>query len=785
MILIGLVILGTGTSHAQKTEIRVDGNQIFKTIGYFASDQFMGRRTGSPELHRLQDWIVEQYRNLGLEPAGEDGSYFQTVPITRDFANTYGIPELVIGGREFYSRYDDFDIDIRSTADLKVSEDIIFAGYGISAPAKGFDEYAGMDVKDRVVFVLKGNPNDFTPPSLRLSEYKPEDVPKDSLKNWDSESTDSSKIMTAYEKGAAAIILYDPEGGGPDPFRRYRQSLEKSPFTRDFLVVSDVNEEVFNWLFWQDPQMSERGFRTWVDAVRQDLKLGRSRSFDTKMEAEITGYSRVMLKGKKFGENTGRNIIARINGTDPALKDQYVIMGGHLDHVGVTAGQIYNGAEDNASGSAVVFELAKLMKKSGIRLKRTVIFCLWSGEELGLFGSEYWVAHPTGDVSMDHVVGYFNMDMVGIGTEIGAPGALNFPTIWDVIKQNQNEDIMAVVKPDTGELGGSDQSPFMELGIESLALMTEARGGHPDYHDTGDDPYKMNPEILRKTGQFVLQGTINLANETAVDLFIPDRQVIFRGLYWPITVINPGLNAKGGWTWIDAQTSGEIAGLIAREVRELRNTPAGNDIRRAMRRRFGTITRTKGLNGTGAVNHDISFLRVAKDILNFGRIDFNGDDGYWFHNGITKDGEGAISAMKRSQITLHLINPSRETLSAALASVDEPFLISGYTAFDDSMFSVVKKNRDIIAVDFDPEHVDECISQLEVCRAKLDTTNNLVLNVLATKDLQNAKQELYRGLVAKGWTKDEIYAIGGEGRSWRSDGNFDTLPGGRPRFPGR
>src|SRR3972149_8002813 len=119
--------------------------------------------------------------------------------------------------------------------------------------------------------------------------------------------------------------------------------------------------------------------------------------------------------------------MGKVEGSDPTLKAQYVIVGGHLDHVGVTNGVIFNGADDNASGAATTMEVARLFAVNKVQPKRTMVFCLWTGEEQGLLGSNYYAAHPTYGVSLDRTGGGLDLDMGALGGRIGAPGALNFP----------------------------------------------------------------------------------------------------------------------------------------------------------------------------------------------------------------------------------------------------------------------------------------------------------------------------------------------------------------------
>ncbi|KAA3620076.1 MAG: hypothetical protein DWQ05_04935 [Calditrichaeota bacterium] len=790
IFLAGLFFLPTLALVAQKVNVKVDGQKIKNTIAHISTNDQMGRKPNTPEFMKLQDWLVEQYEEWGMEPAGENGTFFQAVPIKRNYSVNYGTPKLVINGREFFSRYRDFTVDSRSTPGLKLQQKIVFAGYGIAAPDKGLDEYNGIDVSGKLVFVLNGNPADFTPPSPRLAprdtSYK-----ADSAELWETESSDSSKIMTAYNKGAAGIIFYNPKEES-DPFRRFRQQVEKSPFTEDFIVVSQVSKEIFHWLFWTDPQMSSRAFKTWIDAVRTDIQQKKVRSFVTKMKAEITGFDKTLLKGTAFNDSLGRNIIAKITGSDPELKNEYVVIGAHFDHVGVTNGQVYNGAEDNGTGSGVLIELARLLKQHKIQTKRTLILCNWDAEELGLIGSRYWVENPTDGVTMDRVVTYFNMDMVGLGPDIGATGALNFPTIWEVIKRDQDEDILSALKPNKGGPGGSDYAPFILLGIEALGLMTGGPEGHPDYHDTGDDAHKLDAEILRKTGQFVLQGAVNVGNETTVPLLIADREHIFSGMYWPLRIIDPevkttageGLSrsSSGNWNRLEAKSPVELHQLMIKKIKELKDPPKDSDPFSAWRQRY-KVTRRDGILGVGVFNSDSNMIKLAKEVINFGRLDVSGDDGMWFNQGLTEAGTNALKMMEKNKIALHLMKPEKATVLAVLEKSEKAFLITGFNDFDDGMLEKLKNRKALIGVDFDPQKIEECVSKLEFYKSKLDTTSNLVLNVIAGEGLSEAKQDLYMQLIKKGWEKNAIYAIGGASLSRRGKSNFDVLPGGRPPFP--
>ncbi len=204
----------------------------------------MNRQSCTPGYQRAADWLAAQYEAFGLEPAGENGTYFQTVPIGRAFTTNQGTPVLGIGRTRFDMLQGDFSLLGQSTVATQVGGEVVFVGYGVSAPGKGLDEYAGIDVNGKVVLVLKGDPTDLPRAGGRggFAPAPPSEDPPDV--DFTTESTDLAKIQTAYEKGAAAILLYEPDEA--DPSARFRRGGGQDGFMpeRDFLSFS-ITARVF------------------------------------------------------------------------------------------------------------------------------------------------------------------------------------------------------------------------------------------------------------------------------------------------------------------------------------------------------------------------------------------------------------------------------------------------------------------------------------------------------------------------------------------------------------
>jgi len=788
LTLFSLLVMATNVFAQGNTQLKVDGERIKSYIEYLSTDEMMGRQSMTPGYQRAAEWVAAQYEAWGLEPAGDDGTYFQRVPIGRSVTRLNGVPALAVNGDPLSLVEGDFSVNSAgSTMATSVNGEVVFLGYGISAPAKGLDEYAGQNMRGKIALVLTGSPKDAPSSGGGGGSMAPgqRDEPEPG-EEWTAESTTMAKIRTAYDKGAVAVLLFNPDataqaGGG---FRGARGEQETFIPSRDFLAFT-VTDRAFHAIMKPDPQESVRGLTTRLNGIRVEIKYGTPQSMATGATARLSGYDSKDEYNEELGNNFAYNVVAKLPGTDRGLRDEFVIMGGHLDHLGVRDGQVYNGADDNASGTAVAMEIARVLSEGNHRPRRTIVFTAWCGEELGLIGSQYFADDPPEGIDMDHVAAYFNMDMVGLGNAIGAPGALNFPTIWDVIRRDQDPDVIAAVRPRTGGPGGSDHSAFINLGIESLGLMTSGGVGHPYYHRPEDDTEKIDAEILRKTGQFVLQGAINLAEERETELLIEDRQHIFNALQLSINSFNPGQGAYESVA-INARTKTDVMNVVMdsalvvnARLQAQQAAPAQPTARaRGAAGARGKKTFNRGTSNLAAFEGDTSLLLAAAEFIGFGRLDIEGDDGHWVSGGsLTADGRRALGVFEENNIWVHLASPSESLLNEMLTLSSKPFIVTGDYSITPSMVDQINQKGVVVGVTMNPLDVNACISDVEGMKLLLGDTDNLVLSVTTDRGVDEAKTALYMGLIEKGWAHLDI---AGDRRAGGgiTGGNLNVFSGG-------
>ncbi|MDA0329702.1 MAG: M28 family peptidase [Gemmatimonadetes bacterium] len=421
-------------------------------VQYLADDRLEGRAVGSPGARCAADYIARQFSDLGLEPAGTEGNYFQPFPI-RKGAELGSANRLAVSTADFTLGTDWTPFGFSASADLQ--GDLIFGGSGLSSPGNPEDRFARMDISGKIVVLEWGDPDAPGRPSLRGDPH--------------------FKATIAAGRDAAGVLILAPSGMGlPAMDGETRNALD--------IPVAIVHADRAEAFRVAAQQASRARLQTDVRETRVDA----------------------------------RNVAALLPGSDPALRGEYVIVGAHYDHLGMggdgslapDANEIHNGADDNASGTAAVVEIARALA-AGPRPARSVLFLAFTGEERGLWGSAFYVAQPTIDLAS--AVAMLNLDMVGRVNQ-DALTVFGFGTAgeWNDIVDAANAGIsqpLSISKAPDG-YGPSDHSSFYGAGIPVLHFFSNT---HADYHRPSDDWPKINADGLARVAELTVGVTRRLA----------------------------------------------------------------------------------------------------------------------------------------------------------------------------------------------------------------------------------------------------------------------------------
>lgn len=421
-------------------------------VRYLADDGLEGRAVGSQGEHCAGDYLAGQFASLGLTPAGTQGSWFQSFPI-RKGAELGPTNRLVVRGRAYALGTDWIPTGFSANATLE--RELVYGGHLLSNPGDPSDEFARMDISDRIVVVEWGDPDDPHGTGLRGDPH--------------------FKATVAAGRDAAGILLLAPIGMElPSPDDEMRAALS--------IPVGIVSG-------------------TAAALLREALIGGASADLRTDVRATNA---------------EARNVVALLPGANPVLRNEYVIVGAHYDHLGFggegslapdeTA--IHNGADDNASGTAAVLDIARRLA-AGPRPDRSVLFIAFTGEERGLWGSAYFVRQPT--VDLGRAVAMLNLDMVGRVVDDGLT-VLGVGTAaeWNEIVDRANAELAVpfhIGKSPDG-YGPSDHSSFYGEGIPVLHFLSNL---HEDYHRPSDDWEKINREGLERVSDLTARIATRLA----------------------------------------------------------------------------------------------------------------------------------------------------------------------------------------------------------------------------------------------------------------------------------
>ncbi len=467
-------LITSGSVFGQKTVVP-DTAFMLKRIQFFSSPENAGRLPGHAGYNNCSKYCADYFQELKMFPfAGSN--WYQNFKIeyneikqnSCDIETKKGKTNLVPGT----------DYSVRGfSGSGKCSSEIIFCGYGINQASDGYNDYSGVDVKDKTVLIFKQNP------SWQIKGI-----------SWEGSSI-RFKVDVAKSMGAKAVIFVNaPSSGRTLPIGSMLDGTEEHiPDIPAIEVSTDKANEI----------LAEK-FVTLADLQSKIDNNQIPCPVITNTKAEIN------VQCSYIPDALTQNIIACFPGTDPVLKDEYVIISAHLDHVGFQGDSLYYpGANDNASGSSIVLEVASMWRKSKIKPARTVVFALFACEEHGIDGAKYFADHLPGDSSK--VVAILNIDCAGHGDSLMIGGGKSAPGLWRTACDFAHNKPLSLR---TWHGGGADAQPFFEKGIPSLYFATV--NSYTYLHMPGDKVGTLNPLMLQMTSDIVFKTSVKVASKEYV-----------------------------------------------------------------------------------------------------------------------------------------------------------------------------------------------------------------------------------------------------------------------------
>jgi Zn-dependent M28 family amino/carboxypeptidase len=387
-----VLLLTAGTTSAQQPVSQFDGDSWWSHVKFLADDSLEGRDTGSEGLQKAEAYAVEQLKKAGLEPAGTDG-FYQPVKLREyrvDEPKSF-IALTTNGDSKRLSFTDDAFISTRAThASAAITAPLVFIGYGLQIPEKQLDELGGIDLNGKVVVFLSGSPSNI--PTALASHYQ----------------TLAERWKALREAGAIGYISIPNPASMDIPWSRI--SLNHNQPSMDLADPEFRETQGLDVGITLNPASAEQFFAGSGHTFTEIAALGKDRKPLPHFPLQTSIHVAAAIVSKAVASS---NIVAKLPGSDPKLKDEFVALSAHIDHVGIGApingDKIYNGAMDDGSGSALVLDVAANLKAHPESLKRSVLFLLVTAEEKGLLGSKYFAAHPT--VPIKSIVADINVDM--------------------------------------------------------------------------------------------------------------------------------------------------------------------------------------------------------------------------------------------------------------------------------------------------------------------------------------------------------------------------------------
>jgi len=442
------------------------GYHLRQHESYLASDKLEGRKPGSQGNVEAARYIEQEFKNIGLAPFGDDKSFFQNFEV---------VTKLQLGAKNAlvlqqnkkktpYTVDNDFR-PIGFSSDTTVTAGLVFAGFGISAADLQYDDYDAINVTGKIAVVLRGSPEDATPHS-QFGKF----------------SALRYKAMNARQKGAAGLIVVSP--ASEDSADQLINLKYDNSFSTSGIATIQVKRSIVNaWL---------KANKTSVDSLYAQIQRNKKpNSFELKKQSAIVSTEIIKVK------NPTQNVVGILH-VPNAIPNEHLIIGAHFDHLGYggdgsgslepSKNEIHNGADDNASGTSAMIEIARRLQGMKNILKRDIVFVGFSGEEMGLLGSAYYTKNPS--LPLEQAVTMINLDMVGrLKDQKLTIQGTGTSSNWETLLNSSNTDSVFSLALVKDGFGPSDHASFYSKNVPVLFFFT---GVHEDYHKPSDDFDKLN-----------------------------------------------------------------------------------------------------------------------------------------------------------------------------------------------------------------------------------------------------------------------------------------------------
>ena len=490
---------------------------------FLASPEMRGRLVGSPEIAAASEWIADRFEMLGLEPAGDDGSYYQDFDLAWFSLGASNL--LSITGVGAARRPGDGWTPINFSASTSAAGPVAFAGFGIVEPRLGYDDYKNQDVRGKFVLVLEREPG-VTDPSSPFDGV----VTAEASRTW-------RKALSAQERGAIGILFVRdvhnrPETG--DWQQAHASSWPEEPRRVERFLLGAWVEDITIPAAQISVELAE-ALVSGSGSTLEELSMASEEAGEGLGVIALPGAEASLTVNVERHTVMGRNVLAMVEGSDPDLRDEVVIIGAHHDHDGTDGETVFPGADDDGSGTVGVMGVAGAYARAieaGERPRRSVIFAIWDAEERGLLGAWYYTLRPL--FPLQSTVAKLNLDMIGRHQEVPEDGGGRFRGLepqsaasnsnaTNILGYSRTPDLASQIEAantfglelkmryDNNEsnlLRRSDHWPFLQNGVPAVWFHT---GLHPDYHRAGDTRERIEYEKMTRIVRLVHQTSWNVA----------------------------------------------------------------------------------------------------------------------------------------------------------------------------------------------------------------------------------------------------------------------------------